>query len=132
MQGVLGASKNGEDVYVAARGAFPNTGASGEGKLPVEKAGVVNLYLLAHGSAPVFIATLAESDGSEVQPFSWIPPLEPNEGFFMVIGSLVWVIVLLLCLVVVWCLCPGSVCRLLVFRRVIRVVVRMRCMSYAA
>ena len=43
----------------------------------------------------------------------------------MVIGSLVWVIVRLGCrlVVVVWCLCRIGLCRLLVFRMVIRVVV---------
>ena len=49
VQGVLGASKNGEDVYVAARGVLAGAGASGEGALPVEEPGAVNLYLLARG-----------------------------------------------------------------------------------
>ena len=73
VQGVLGASKNGEDVYLVARSAFPNAEASGEGKLPVEEVGVVNLYLLARGDAPVFIAALSEADGNEMQPFTSIP-----------------------------------------------------------
>ena len=82
VQGVLGASKSGEDVYVVARGVLPKTGASGEGALPVEEPGVVNLYLLVHGQpAPVFIGTLSESDGSEVEPMSSIPSFGPNQGF---------------------------------------------------
>ena len=82
VQGVLGASKNGEDVYVAARGALANATASGEGALPVEESGAANLYLLIHDQqAPVFIATLSEADGSEVEPFSSIPSFGPLQGF---------------------------------------------------
>ena len=94
VQGVLGASENGEDVYVVARGVLAGAGANGEGALPVEEGGAVNLYLLVHGQeAPVFIATLSEADGNEVatiqlDSFAW-----SGGGFIMVIGSLVWVIV---------------------------------------
>ena len=81
VQGVVGASKNGEDVYLVAQSAFPNAEASGEGKLPVEEAGVVNLYLLAHGSAPVFIAALPGTDGNEMQPFTSIPAFGTAQGY---------------------------------------------------
>jgi hypothetical protein len=80
VQGVLGASKDGEDVYVAARGALAGAAASGEGGLPVEEPGVVNLYLLAQGQAPVFIATLSEADGSEVEPMSAIVSIGRRGG----------------------------------------------------
>ena len=68
VKGVLGASGDGESVYVAASGVLAGSGVSGEGTGPVEEPGVVNLYLLAHGAAPVFIASLSEADGSEVHP----------------------------------------------------------------
>jgi hypothetical protein len=63
--GVIGASEDGEDVYVVAEGVL--AGANGEGAAPVP--GAPNLYLLAHGSAPVFVATLSSEDGSSVAPF---------------------------------------------------------------
>jgi hypothetical protein len=68
VKGVLGVSADGESVYVVASGVLAGSGVSGEGAAPVEEPGVVNLYLLAHGAAPVFIASLSEADGSEVQP----------------------------------------------------------------
>ena len=68
VEGVLGASTGGESVYVVASGVLAGSGVSGEGAAPVEEPGVVNLYLLAHGAAPVFIASLSEADGNKVQP----------------------------------------------------------------
>jgi hypothetical protein len=68
VKGVLGASADGESVYAVASGVLAGSGVSGEGAAPVEEPGIVNLYLLTHGAAPVFIASLSEADGSEVQP----------------------------------------------------------------
>ena len=60
-------------AYMLSRAAYcPVSGASGEGALPVEALGMVNLYLLPHGGAPVFIATLPDMDGNEVRPFAGI------------------------------------------------------------
>ena len=70
VKGVLGASADGESVYVVASGVLAGSGVSGEGTAPVEEPGLVNLYLLAHGAAPVFIASLSEADGSQVQPMT--------------------------------------------------------------
>ncbi len=63
--GVLGASEDGEIVYFAAEGVL--AGANGQGADPVE--GRPNLYLLRHGGAPVFVATLSEQDGMSVPPY---------------------------------------------------------------
>jgi hypothetical protein len=68
VKGVLGASADGESVYAVASGVLAGSGVSGGGVAPVEEPGVVNLYLLAHGAAPVFIASLSEADGSKVNP----------------------------------------------------------------
>src|SRR3984957_12327808 len=69
VQGVIGASEDGESVYAVTSGVLPGSGPNGEGAMPVEEPGVLdNLYLLPHGGAPVFIATLAETDGKEAQP----------------------------------------------------------------
>ena len=63
--GVLGVSEDGEDVYFVAKGVL--SGASSEGVEPTE--GEPNLYLSRGSEAPVFIATLSGSDGTEVEPF---------------------------------------------------------------
>jgi hypothetical protein len=63
--GVLGASEDGEIVYFVAEGVL--AGANGRGASPVE--GKPNLYVLRHGSAPVFVATLSEQDGKSVPPY---------------------------------------------------------------
>ncbi len=63
--GLLGTSDDGQIVYLVAQGVL--AGKSGEGVSPVE--GQPNLYVLRHGAAPIFVATLSESDGSRVQPF---------------------------------------------------------------
>ncbi|HXP99156.1 MAG TPA: fibronectin type III domain-containing protein [Solirubrobacteraceae bacterium] len=71
--GVLGVSNDGESVYFVAKGVL--AGASSEGANPVE--GEPNLYLWHDGAAPIFIGTLSERDGSEVQPFTSNPSYEP-------------------------------------------------------
>jgi hypothetical protein len=65
VQGVIGTSKNGEDVYFVASGKL--AGASSGGVLPQE--GQPNLYLKHGEEEPVFIATLTTQDGYEVEPF---------------------------------------------------------------
>ena len=83
VKGVLGASADGESVYVVASGVLAGSGVSGEGVAPVEEPGVVNLYLLAQGRAPVFIASLSEADGTEVQPMkSSAVGVGPTGGLF--------------------------------------------------
>jgi hypothetical protein len=59
--GVIGASNDGEYIYFTATGSLA-TGAS---------AGGANLYLW-HAGTTTFIATLASSDGTAVQPFNAI------------------------------------------------------------
>lgn len=65
LDGVMGASEDGEEVYFASSHVL--TGApNGEGD--VAQAGKPNLYLhVAGSSGPVFIATLAESDLNTVE-----------------------------------------------------------------
>ena len=63
--GVLGVSEDGENVYFVARGVL--SGAGSEGLVPVE--GEPNLYFSHDGAAPVFISTLSEADGGNVEPF---------------------------------------------------------------
>jgi hypothetical protein len=73
VQGVLGASEDGEDVYAVTSSILAGSGASGEGALPVKEPGpegLVNLYLLPHGGSPVFIATLSAADGRDAEPMS--------------------------------------------------------------
>ena len=83
VKGVLGASADGESVYAVASGVLAGSGVSGEGMAPVEEPGLVNLYLLAHGAVPVFIASLSEADGSEVQPMKSSPAgVGPESGLF--------------------------------------------------
>jgi hypothetical protein len=66
VQGVLGASDDGEYIYFAADGVL-TTGQNPEGKEPTP--GHPNLYL-RHDGATTFIATLSPQDGSEVQPLA--------------------------------------------------------------
>ena len=82
VQGVLGASEDGESVYLVANGILPGTSSSGEGALPVEEPGVVNLYLLKQGQAPVFVTTVSQADGSEAQPMSSTVLGRADEGLF--------------------------------------------------
>ena len=63
--GVVGTSEGGEVAYFVAEGAL--SGANAAGVAPTT--GQPNLYLLRHGGAPVFIATLSPGDGSEMPPF---------------------------------------------------------------
>ncbi len=63
--GVLGVSENGGDVYFVATSALARSNRWGE--TPVE--GEPNLYLSRDGTPPVFIGTLSDKDGNEVQPF---------------------------------------------------------------
>ena len=65
VQGVIGASEDGEVVYFVAGGVL--AGASSGGALP--QAGQPNLYSLRAGSTPVFIATLSEGDGRRIELF---------------------------------------------------------------
>ncbi len=65
VQGVVGVSDDGEDVYFVAGGVL--AGASSSGVLPQE--GQPNLYLKQGEDAPVFIATLSSQDGEGVEPF---------------------------------------------------------------
>ena len=65
---MIGASEDGQSVYVAASGVLPGAGMNGEGALPVEEPGLVNLYLLRNGGGAVFIATLSGVDGNEAEP----------------------------------------------------------------
>lgn len=62
--GVLGASEDGETVYFVAKEVLSS--ADSESSTPVQ--GQPNLYVLHHGSPPVFIGTLSEQDESEVEP----------------------------------------------------------------
>jgi hypothetical protein len=65
VQGVVGTSESGEDVYFVANGKL--AGTSSGGVLPQK--GQPNLYLKHGEEEPVFIATLAPQDGYEVEPF---------------------------------------------------------------
>ncbi len=76
--GVLGVSNDGGSAYFVAKGVL--AGASSEGIEPVE--GEPNLYLWRDGAAPVFIGTLSDGDGSEVEPFSNIASLNASGGYF--------------------------------------------------
>jgi hypothetical protein len=77
--GVIGASENGENVYFVAEGVL--SGENSEDKAPVDRQ--PNLYLLTHGGAPVFIATLSRQDENHIPLFvgnkgsgeygDWIP-----------------------------------------------------------
>jgi hypothetical protein len=66
VQGVLGASEDGEYVYFAADGVL-TTGQNTEGREPIP--GQPNLYL-RHDGATTFIATLSTVDGSDVAPIA--------------------------------------------------------------
>jgi len=66
VQGVLGASDDGEYIYFAADGVL-TTGQSAEGREPTP--GHPNLYL-RHDGATTFIATLSTVDGSDVAPIA--------------------------------------------------------------
>jgi DNA-binding beta-propeller fold protein YncE len=66
VQGVLGASNDGEYIYFAADGVL-TTGQNTEGKEPTP--GHPNLYL-RHDGVTTFIATLSPQDGSDVQPLA--------------------------------------------------------------
>jgi hypothetical protein len=71
VQGVLGASSTGSDVYFVAHGAL--TGANGRGVKPI--AGKDNLYVYeAQGARTVFIATLAEPPEEEEPSAEGAPP----------------------------------------------------------
>ena len=85
VQGVLGASGDGRRSSMLRRdGALARAlAASGEGTLPVEEHGVVNLYLLGTAARRVFVAVSSAADGSEVQPFSSVPSFEPDRGFLL-------------------------------------------------
>ncbi len=65
--GVLGASEDANTVYFVAKGVL--SGVNGDGMAPV--AGEPNLYAISHGGAPVFIATLSQEDGNQVQSFNF-------------------------------------------------------------
>ena len=64
--GLLGAGSDGGSVYVVATGVLAGSGVSSQGVPPV--AGEPNLYLLRHGSLPMFIATLTDDDGGGAEP----------------------------------------------------------------
>jgi hypothetical protein len=75
VQGVLGASENGEYVYFAAAGVLAaNADGQGEKATPQSCTGAgpgegCNLYV-RHAGTTTFIATLSSADGAEVQPLT--------------------------------------------------------------
>ena len=76
--GVLGVSEDGKSAYFVAKGIL--AGASSEGTMPVE--GEPNLYLSRANGPLIYVGTLSEEDGSEVQPFSGIGGLSsPEYGY---------------------------------------------------
>jgi hypothetical protein len=66
VQGLVGASEDGEDVYFVAKGVL-GSGVSSEGSTAVP--GQPNLYLSQAGREPQFIATLSNNDGHAIAPF---------------------------------------------------------------
>jgi hypothetical protein len=64
--GVIGASKDGKEVYAVAEGKL-TSGANREGAMPVE--GEPNLYLLRAKGAATFVGTLSPQDGDKAEPF---------------------------------------------------------------
>jgi hypothetical protein len=85
VEGVVGTSENGEDVYFAASGEL----AAGA------KAGLPNLYLVRNGGHAVFIATLSPEDGvssaftsDELRPYARLTNVETSFGDWVpVIGD---------------------------------------------
>ena len=67
VEGVVGASENGEYVYFVAAGALSGNSKNSNGNEAV--AGQPNLYLQHDGENPIFIATLSPQDSGEVKPF---------------------------------------------------------------
>ena len=76
VQGVVGASGDGSYLYFAADGAL----AAGASAQTCGPGTLCNLYVW-HDGVTRLVAVLSAADGSEVQPFSSIPALEPAEGY---------------------------------------------------